>query len=403
MKTLFWVIALFALAVGLVVAARYNDGYVLVVLPPWRIEFALNLFLVLLAAGFVLLYSVSRLVFSATQMPARVREYRRARRRDKARAALIAAMEAYFEGRYAKAEQSALEAIGLGEHPRLAAVLAARAAHGLRAFDRRDRYLERAPEVTGSDDALRAVTTAELLLEQRRADEALEALKSLPRKHTAALRLELRARQQNRQWEQVAALVNELERRDVYDAEQGAKLRTHALAESLRRRTHDRHALDELWRKLPEAQKRETAIALAGAQCYIRAGEGATAQQIIEESLAAAWSSELVALYPDAPRADRVRQLERAEAWLKHHREDAALLLALGRLCAQQALWGKAQSYFEASLSIEPSWTTHFELARLHEKLGNHEASRRHFRESLELARGALTAEQPRPALSPAG
>ena len=44
MKTLFWVVALFALAVGLVVAARYNEGYVLVVFPPYRIEVSVNFF-----------------------------------------------------------------------------------------------------------------------------------------------------------------------------------------------------------------------------------------------------------------------------------------------------------------------------------------------------------------------
>ena len=43
MKILIWVIALFVLAVGFVVAARYNDGYVLIVLPPYRVEVALNL------------------------------------------------------------------------------------------------------------------------------------------------------------------------------------------------------------------------------------------------------------------------------------------------------------------------------------------------------------------------
>ena len=134
MKTLFWVIALCALAVGLVVAARYNDGYALIVLPPYRVEVALNLLLVLLAIGFVLLYSLIRLVSGAVQVPARVREYRLARRRDKAQSSLITALEAYFEGCYAKAERAALQSIELGEHKRICAVLAARAAHELRAF-----------------------------------------------------------------------------------------------------------------------------------------------------------------------------------------------------------------------------------------------------------------------------
>ena len=385
-KTLFWIIGLVALAVGLVVAARYNDGYVLIVLPPYRVEIALNLLLVALAVGFVLLYSFIRIVSSAVQMPARVRQYRVARRREKAQQSLLTALEAYFEGRYAKAEQAALQSIELGEHARLSAVLAARAAHELRAFDRRDRHLERSMRGAPEDDALRIVTEAELLLDERRPEDALDKLKGLPRKHTAALRLELKAQQQTRQWDQVAALVSELERRSVFDPEQAGKLRTHALAESLRRKGRDMHALDEAWKKVPDAQKRETAVASAAAQCYIAAGRGADAQAIVEQSLEAGWDSDLAALYADTAGRDVVRQIERAESWLQRYPRDASLLLALGRLCARQELWGKAQSYLEASISVEPTYAGHLELARLHEKLGNADAARRHYRESLELA-----------------
>ena len=45
MRALFWLLILAALAVGLSLAARYNEGYVLLVLPPWRAEVSLNLFL----------------------------------------------------------------------------------------------------------------------------------------------------------------------------------------------------------------------------------------------------------------------------------------------------------------------------------------------------------------------
>ena len=390
MKLLFWVVGLFAIAVGLVVAARYNDGYVLVVLPPYRVEIALNLLLVLLAAGFVVLYSVSRLVTGAVLMPSRVRQYRLARRRDKAQSSLLAALEGYFEGRYARAEQSALQSLALGENTRLAAIVAARAAHELRAYDRRDAHLTRVALDASEEDPLRVITEAELLLEQRRPQDALDLLKTLPRKHTAALRLELKAQQQTRQWEQVAALVPELERRGVFDAEQAGKLRTHAVAESLRRKGFDGYALDEAWKKLDDPQKRETPVAASAAQCYIALGRGADAQSIIEQSLEAAWDSELVALYPETAGRDPVRQIERAESWLADHPKDAALLLALGRLCSRKALWGKAQSYLEASISLEATHVTHLELARLHEKLGNTEAARRHYRESLELALAKL-------------
>ena len=63
-----------------------------------------------------------------------------------------------------------------------------------------------------------------------------------------------------------------------------------------------------------------------------------------------------------------------------------AVLLALGRLALAEQLWGKAQSYLEASLSVAPSSAAHLALARLLERKGNQEAAYAHYRQSLELA-----------------
>ncbi|TXG88033.1 MAG: heme biosynthesis protein HemY, partial [Rhodocyclaceae bacterium] len=76
MKGLFWLLALFALAVGLSMAMRFNDAYVLIVLPPWRAEVSLNLALAVLFGGFVLLYGALRGIALTLSLPGRVRAYR---------------------------------------------------------------------------------------------------------------------------------------------------------------------------------------------------------------------------------------------------------------------------------------------------------------------------------------
>ena len=38
MRGLFWILALFALAVAVSLGARLNEGYVLLVVPPWRLD-----------------------------------------------------------------------------------------------------------------------------------------------------------------------------------------------------------------------------------------------------------------------------------------------------------------------------------------------------------------------------
>ena len=47
MRGLLWLLALCAVAVGVSLAARVNDGYLLLIVPPYRIEIALSLAIIL--------------------------------------------------------------------------------------------------------------------------------------------------------------------------------------------------------------------------------------------------------------------------------------------------------------------------------------------------------------------
>jgi HemY protein len=390
MKTLIWIIGIVALAVALTLAARYNTGYLLLVLPQYRVEFSLNFLIVLLVAGFAAGYALVRILSATLRLPREAQEYRLARRKEKARSTLLEALHEYFAGRYSRAEKAAAASLDLGEHPDLAAVLAARAAHELRAYERRDAFLARAASAASGDAVVRIITAAELLLDERRYHEALNLLGQLPRRHTAALRLELKAQQQAHNWEQVFALTEELRKRNVFDATQAEQVRRYALAENLKRKALDPRALEDAWEKVPPSDRKDRRVAAAAARCFIAVGSCDKAQRIIEEALEAAWDSDLVALCAECDGADIVKRIERGEAWLKQHPSDAALLLTLGRLCADRELWGKAQSYLEASLATEPTHTAHLALARLQERLGNADAARRHYRESLDLALAQL-------------
>lgn len=55
MRGLLWLLALAATAVGISLAARYNDGYLLLIVPPYRIEIALSLAILLFFTSFALL------------------------------------------------------------------------------------------------------------------------------------------------------------------------------------------------------------------------------------------------------------------------------------------------------------------------------------------------------------
>ncbi len=387
MKFLLWIIAAIAIAVGLVAAAvRSGAGYLQIVWPPYRVELSLVMAIALLAAAFALAYVSMRLVAAMVGMPQQVRQYREAQRSRKAHQAITQALHEFFSGRFARAEKAAKSAMALGEQPGLSAMLAARAAHELRAFERRDAYLAQGAEHLPAGDMMKVITEADLLLEQRRATDALAVLHTQPQKHTAGLRLELKALQLAKEWEKSLAVIDQLERRKVFDSEQAARLRRHALAAHLKRRATDAATLDEAWRKVPDALRRDAVVARAAAQGYVEIKAGERAADIIERCLEQTWDSDLAALYGECGGDGAVKRIERAERWLAAHPHDASLLLTLGQLCERQGLWGKAQNYMDASIAIEAAYPAHLAAAQLHEKLGNVENAQRHTKAALDLA-----------------
>lgn len=385
MRALLWVLGLFAVAVGLVIAARYNNGYVLLVLPPWRAEISLNLAIMLALSVLFIAYVVVRTIIITATMPSRVRAFQKRRSENRARAVFNEALVNFFEGRFGRAEKAASAALKAGESPALSAMLAARAAHGMRAYATRDKYLAKSASTDPDEDAMRLMAQAEMLLDERRYYDALDVLKRLPEKHTAALRLELRAQQMAMNWERVLALIPQLEKRRVFERPVVAQLRRQAVIESLKRKAVDDKSLREYWDRLPAEDRYEPRIAATAAQSFIALGGCQEAHKIVEEGLERQWDSALLAIYSECLGTDVRQQLERAEKWLAQHPRDAVLLLTLGRLCAHQGLWGKARSYLEASLSIEPTHSAHLELGRLLEREGKPAEAAAAYQKALEV------------------
>lgn len=386
MRGLFWVILIAALAVAVTIGARYNTGYVLFALHPYRVEMSLNFLAALFVLLFVAAYLIVRVIAHTLRLPSEVRAFRERRRVAKAQRSLLEALRAYFEGRYAQAEKAAKATIESKEQAGMGAVIAARAAHELRAYDRRDRYLARASHFGDDDLPMRVIAQAELLLQERNHQEAQAALDRLPRKHTAALRLELRAAQFARNWDRYLEVLGQLEKLNALAPGRIAELRRHAVCENLVRKGADIGALREYWQRLPQRDRSDPKVAGQAALRLIELGEQREAQPVIEAGLENEWDSALVLLYSECSVEDARRRIERAERWLAQHPSDASLLLTLGRLCARQRLWGKARSYFEASLSVEETFGATLALARLLEETGEQEAAQRYVRRSLELA-----------------
>jgi HemY protein len=383
MRALIWFLGLLALAVGLALAAHYNDGYVLFVLSPWRVELSLNLLIVLLLACFAAGYLALRAIVNVWRLPAAAREFHRRRVEVHADDELRAALRLFQEGRYGHAIKAAESAFAAGRAPGLAALVGLRAAHALHDSKRLDDWRERARAHDETTRAARLMTEAELAVDSRRFVDAREALNQLAKsegRHIAALRLALRTEQGQGNWEEVLRLTRQLQKHKALTAEQAAPLRHRAHRENLVLLAGDAESLIRYWRGMPAEDRREVRLALAAARALASANDCGEAAQLVEDFLEDQWDSSLVEAYGECDGGDVLARIAHAEKWLAIHPRDAKVLLTLGRLCRRKQLWGKAQSYLEASLATGPSRATHLELGGLLDSLDRPAEADRQYR-----------------------
>jgi HemY protein len=107
MRAALWILVLFAAAVAFTLAARLDQGYVIIVYPPWRMELSFMLALLLLAGLVALAYVGLRLANVALNLSGDVRAWRDKRRQTKADKALMDAMRAHLDGDFKRAAELA--------------------------------------------------------------------------------------------------------------------------------------------------------------------------------------------------------------------------------------------------------------------------------------------------------
>jgi HemY protein len=388
-RVLFWFLSLAAAAVVAALAVKLNAGYALLVAPPYRVELSLNLLLLLVVGGFAALYLSLRLVARTLRLPAQVRAWRRQQKVERARTLQDSAVVALLEGRYGKARQHAQEALAVPGASPLNALIASRAAIDVRDLDAAEAMLGSADAQAQSLTVPRLMLEAEIALERGQPQEAMRLLQALRKEagmHTAALRLELRALQAARRWAEVPALLDQLVKRKVFDAAQAELVRVSAHSEQLKSLALDPNGLREYWARLPESIRIQPKVARAAAQSYLQVGGDREAAAMLGASLDRDWDSDLVELYGQCRLADATRQLEQAERWLTTHNHDAVLLRVLGMLCQRAQLWGKAQTYLEASIALADGWRARLALGEMLGRQGRDAEANAHFVAALKLA-----------------
>jgi len=126
-RKLFWWLLMLLLLVSMVWFAGNNEGYVLIVRPPYRLQFSFNFLLILMVLGFLGIHYFLRFVHFLRFLPANRRSKQEAQRLKASNDALLEGMHALAEGDFESAEVAVKHAHDLiqnADHEKLMAALA---------------------------------------------------------------------------------------------------------------------------------------------------------------------------------------------------------------------------------------------------------------------------------------
>jgi HemY protein len=382
-------LVLSAIAASLLLA---DPGYVVINFRGYLIEMSVPILLALV----VLIFVTAWLIVKLFRAPRKLGEAAGRFRVSRAGQRLTRGVIEVAEGNFAKGERLLARAADVSEAPLLNYLQAARAAHLLGQDERRDRWLREAYENLPEATNAVLLTQAELQLDQAQYEPALATLRQIEENspnHSHALVLLGRLYYRLEDWGHLAEILPKLRKYGRLDDETLASWSQRVLKEHLESAA-DGDAVLAVWKGVPKDLRKHADLLETYYTSLIRTGLHDKAEKDLAADLKREWRPQLVRLFGIVEGADTTRQLKKAEGWLKHHGEDADLLLAAARLCLRNELWGKARSYLETVISIRPSPEAYQEYGRLLNRLGESEAAADAYRAGL-----SLVAHSPLPAI----
>ena len=364
-----------------------DPGYVAINFRGYIIEMSVPVL-----AGFAILFVFAlwllrQIIVAPRRLGEAAGRYRSARAGQK----MTRGMIAVAEGDLARGEKLLARAASTSDSPLFNYLQAARAAHLQGQDDRRDEWLRLAyQDIPEAANAV-LLTQAEFQLDRKQYEQALATLRRLEettRNHAQALALLGKLYFRLEDWESLADILPRLNRNSQVKAEtiDAWTVRVHQAAFD---RAPDAEAVDAAWRNVPRKYRTDSTVLEAYYRGLMRAGLHDRVEKELAAELKSNWAPPLVRLFGLVEATDVTRQLKRAEGWLKQHSDDPDLLLAAARLCLRNELWGKARSYLETVISLQPTPEAYREYGGLMNQLGDANAAAGAFREGL----GMVTAQ----------
>ena len=390
MKSLIIIALALLLGAGLMWAAEFEPGFVLLQYGRWSLETSLIVF----AVGFILLlttcYICLRSLVLLRQSPSRMSQWRLMQGHKRAGQALTKGLITLEEGRWAEAERLLIRHATNSETPLLHYLAAARAAQKQGASDRRDNYLRLAHETTKGADVAVGVVQAELQLEADQKEQALATLQHLREvspKHPYVLELLQHIYLEMNEWQSVQGVLPDLRKRKVLGSAASEALTQDVAVGQLEAALakQDWSQMDDVWQQSPNKIKQTEKMLLPYVLALIEQEKLVQASELIERFLNKNWSDELVYQYGKITQDKGLKRLAMAEKWLKDQQNNPWLLFSLGRLAQANDLLAKAEVYLRSSIDCEPRGEVYQALAEVMEAGNQHDEAAELYKQGLSL------------------
>ena len=360
-----------------VLAVQKDPGFVLIKYADMSLETSLAFGIVAIVIAGLVIQLLLRLLLAIWRLPRTMKQRSEKRRIEKSRRLSNQGLIDLAEGRFEQAETSLLKLVEHAENPLLNYLAAARAAQLQGKYDQRDNYLKDAHDANPEAVIAIGVTQGELQFASRQTERALATLthlRSVVPKHDYVLKLLVRVYYQIEDWGKLCELLPEVRKKKLFDDNKLKEIELKAYAGLLDETgLTEPSALSRVWARIPKDYHGDIGLILHYIDLARRYGQDmASLEQLLIKAINHQWDARAVDYYGRMVVNDTSEQLAVAEKWLQDYGNNDVLLLALGRICIRLRLWGKAQSYLEASVGVKPGAENCLELADLltREELG---------------------------------
>lgn len=289
---------------------------------------------------------------------------------------------ALSEGKWKQAEKQLLTSAKNSPTPELSYMAAARAAIAQNKIEQAFIYLDEAENNT--DNPLTVdLTRCELWLKTGDNLKALDLLnrilKSYPN-NPRALHLMTQACQNAEQWQRLREILPKVEKLEILNSEKAQLLTEQSIQQQINQ-CESESQLQSVWNSLNKQQKLDFDNIYAYAQIGQKLGMNQQVAKLTEDTLSKNFSDALLLIWSQLD-SDAVFKINTADKWLKKHPNNALLLKILGQLSLQNKRWGKAQSYLQKSLELNPDTETFKLMAQYFDAVGEPDNALEAYRQS---------------------